>query len=186
MSPTRLVVLAWGNESRGDDGLGPAFLAHAEAQRDPAGVETTFVADFQLQPEHAIDLDGQDLALFVDASRTADAPFSFRRVEATRTATFTTHGVSPGAVLDAFSATFGRAAPPAYELAIRGDVFDLGEPLGARARTSLAAALAFFAGLRKRASAGRWNGEVGAGRVAGDFPAQPPPAPAAAARAVAG
>ena len=41
MSPTRLVVLAWGNESRGDDGLGPAFLAHAEAQRDPAGVETS-------------------------------------------------------------------------------------------------------------------------------------------------
>ena len=133
----RLVVLAWGNESRGDDGLGPAFLAHSEALADPPGVATTFVTDFQLQPEHAIDLDGRDLALFVDASLAAAAPFAFRRLEAARTATFSTHGVPPGVVLDAFAATFGRAAPPAYELAIHGETFALGTPLGAGvARTS--------------------------------------------------
>ena len=157
MAPTRLVVLAWGNDSRGDDGLGPAFLAASEARPDPPGVATAFVADFQLQPEHAVDLDGCDLALFVDASRTAAAPFEFHRVEPARTATFTTHGVTPGAVLAAFEATFGRAPPPAFELAIRGERFGLGEPLGDDARTGLDAALAFFAGLRVEASAAAWD-----------------------------
>ena len=157
MSMRRLVVLAWGNESRGDDGLGPAFLAHAEALADPPGAETTFVADFQLQPEHALDLAGRDLALFVDASLTAAAPFTFRRIEAARTATFSTHGVAPGVVLDAFAATFGRAAPPAYELAIRGDRFELGTPLGMRARAHLAAALAFFAELRREPADRAWR-----------------------------
>jgi hydrogenase maturation protease len=167
----RLVVLAWGNESRGDDGVGPAFLAHAEALADPPGVETTFVADFQLQPEHAIDLDGRDLALFVDASLAAAAPFAFRRIEAARTATFSTHGVAPGVVLDAFAATFGRAAPPAYELAIRGETFELGTPLGARARTHLAAALAFFAELRRDPTDRAWRARRGEPALrAGDAP----------------
>jgi len=184
MRPTRLVVLAWGNESRGDDGLGPAFLAQAESQSDPAGVTTTFVADYQLQPEHAIDLDGQDLALFVDASRDVDAPYAFRRVEPARTATFTTHGVAPGVVLGAFAATFGRAAPPAYELAIRGETFGLGEPLGAPARNALEAALAFFAGLRKAASAPAWDRAAGsAGATAAAGLSQPTPAAGAGAPA---
>ncbi len=157
MAPTRLVVLAWGNDGRGDDGLGPAFVARAEALPDPRGVRTTFVADYQLQPEHAVDLNGSDLALFVDASRTAAAPFDFRRVEAARTATFTTHGLAPGVVLAAFDATFGRPPPPAFELAIPGEAFELGEPLRERARACLDAALAFFAVLRGEASADAWQ-----------------------------
>ncbi len=66
-----------------------------------------------------------------------------------------------GVVLGAFEATFGRAPPPAFELAIRGERFDLGEPLGERARLCLEAALAFFAALRgdARPSLGRaWSG----------------------------
>jgi hypothetical protein len=123
-------------------------------------VASTFVADFQLQPEHAVDLDGRDLVLFVDASRTAESPYVFRRVEPARTATFTTHGVAPGVVLGAFEATFRRAPPPAFELAIRGERFDLGEPLGEPARLCLEAALAFFAGLRGNASAVVWQGKA--------------------------
>jgi len=157
MRPTRLVVIAWGNESRGDDALGPAFLAAAEAVPDPSGVTTTFVADFQLQPEHAVDLDQCDLALFVDASRTATAPFAFRRVEPARTATFTSHGVSPEVVLDAFVATFGRPPPPAFLLSIPAERFELGAAMGERASGCLDAALAFFAGLRGEASARSWQ-----------------------------
>jgi hydrogenase maturation protease len=163
MAPTRLAVLAWGNESRGDDGLGPAFLAAAEALPDPDGVTTTFVGDFQLQPEHAVDLDGCDLALFVDASRTASPPFAFCRVQPARVATFTTHGVSPGVVLGAFEATFGRPPPPAFLLSIPAERFELGEPLRERARICLAAALAFFARLRGNASEAAWAREAGAG-----------------------
>jgi hydrogenase maturation protease len=159
---TRLVVLAWGNDSRGDDALGPAFLDRAGAEPDPPGVETRFVADFQLQPEHAFDLDGCDLALFVDASRSAIAPFEFRRVDPAPSATFTTHGVAPEVVLDAYTLTFGRDPPPAYALAIRGETFELGEPLCEQALMSLEAALAFFADLRKDASAPAWRARVAA------------------------
>ena len=63
-------------------------------------------------------------------------------------------------MLAAFASTFGRAAPPAYELAIRGESFDLGEPLGERARLCLEEALAFFAVLRGNASVVAWQGMV--------------------------
>mgnify|MGYP003444587014 CR=1 FL=1 len=108
MSPVRLVVLAWGNESRGDDALGPLFLAHAQAQSDPPAVTTTFVGDFQLQPEHAVDLDSADIALFVDASIAARPPFTFSELMPAASATFSTHGFTPGAVLDAYRRAFRR------------------------------------------------------------------------------
>lgn len=155
---TRLVVLAWGNDSRGDDALGPRFLARAEDAADPPGVTTTFVADFQLQPEHAVDLDGHDLVLFVDAGRGTPSPYRFREIHASRSATFTTHGLEPGVVLDAFRLTFGRPPPPAFELAIRGETFELGMPPCAQAQSNLEAALGFFALLRRRASAAAWRG----------------------------
>lgn len=153
----RLLVLACGNESRGDDALGPTFCARASALPDPAGVTTTFVADFQLQPEHAFDLEGQDLVLFVDASRESIPGYAFRPVEPARPATFTTHGFAPAAVLDAYRITFAQAPPPAFVLAIRGERFDLGAPLGPQARHALDAALGFFALLRRRPSAAAWR-----------------------------
>jgi hydrogenase maturation protease len=157
MTVTRLVVLAWGNDSRGDDAIGPRFVANAGARPDPPGVITTYVEDYQLQPEHAIDLDGADLVLFVDASREAVTPHAFREIEPARNATFTTHGVAPGVVLDAYRCTFRRPPPPAFELAIRGDRFELGARIGARARRNLEAALALFSLLRRHPSAEAWR-----------------------------
>jgi hydrogenase maturation protease len=152
----RLVVLAWGNESRGDDGLGPAFLEAARTTPEPEGVATTYVEDFQLQPEHCLDLAGQDLVLFVDAAR--DARHALQLDEARpRAAAFTTHGVAPAAVLDAYRLTFGRAPPPAFELGIRATRFALGTSLSARARHDLAAALALFARLRARPDVAAWR-----------------------------
>lgn len=162
MSPVRLVVLAWGNESRGDDALGPAFLARARSQPDPPGVTTTFVGDFQLQPEHAIDLDGADLALFVDASLAAPAPFSFTEVQPASSTMFSTHGLAPAAVLDAYRQAYRRAPPPAYLLAPRAESFVLGTPLGAAARRHLDDALAHFALLRRLPWVAAWHAVAGA------------------------
>ena len=59
---THVVVLGWGNASRGDDGLGPLLLARVEA----LGLShVTAIEDFQLQLEHALDLKGADLALSI-------------------------------------------------------------------------------------------------------------------------
>jgi hypothetical protein len=81
--------------------------------------------------------------LFVDASVSCAAPFVFSRVAAVRDASFSSHAMSPAALLAAYEAVFGRAAPPAYALAIRGERFELGEPIGDGPRRSLDAATAF-------------------------------------------
>ncbi len=59
-----VLVLAWGNPSRGDDAIGPAFAQAVEAWCLP-GVEV--LTDFQLQIEHSLDLSGRRCVLFVDA-----------------------------------------------------------------------------------------------------------------------
>jgi len=77
----QLVVFAWGNDARGDDGLGPLLLERM-ARAAWAGVQA--IEDFQLQIEHALDLDGADLALFLDAGKDTPAPFAFAEIEPAR------------------------------------------------------------------------------------------------------
>jgi hydrogenase maturation protease len=63
------LVLAVGNPSRGDDALGPALLERLrDAGVDAAG-DVELLTDFQLQIEHALDLQGRQAVLFVDAAR---------------------------------------------------------------------------------------------------------------------
>ncbi len=148
---SRILVLAWGNPSRGDDALGPAFADRAEgvaATRHTVEIQT----DFQLSPEHATDLRGRSAVLFVDASIAARPPFSFDRVAAARDHTFTSHAMSPAALLAAYEDAFGRPAPPAFALAIRGERFELGMPMTPTARRHLDAAVAFFGQLAATAA----------------------------------
>ncbi|MBI5899148.1 MAG: hydrogenase maturation protease [Rhodocyclales bacterium] len=137
------LIFGWGNPSRGDDALGPLFVEHfAElARRHPEWGEVDCLTDFQLQVEHALDLQGRRRVLFVDASIDAPAPFSLTRIEAARDASFTTHAMSPQAVLKVYADIDDGEPPPCWLLAIRGEHFELGEGLGASARRSLQAAL---------------------------------------------
>ena len=59
------LIFTWGNPSRGDDALGPAMYDLLQNE-DISGVD--LLTDFQLQIEHAIDLEGRERVLFVDAS----------------------------------------------------------------------------------------------------------------------
>jgi hydrogenase maturation protease len=145
MSVAPLLVVGIGNPSRGDDALGPLFVERAEVAMRPevdAG-KVEFITDFQLQPEHALDLKGRRRVVFVDASVKAAAPFTLERVQAARDASFSTHALSPAAVLDAFVRLYGDP-PESWVLAIHGDHFELGEPLSASAFANLEAALLFF------------------------------------------
>ncbi len=135
----RMLVFGWGNPSRGDDGLGPAFVG--EATRRP-GVE--LLVDYQLQPEHALDLVGREEVLFVDASTSTPEPFEVFEVAPGPKVTFTSHHLSPGALLAVFERITGKPAPRARVLAIRGSSFDLGEGLSERGRSNLEAALAWW------------------------------------------
>ena len=79
--------------------------------------------------------------LFVDASLDAPAPCSLVRIEAARDASFTTHAMSPQAVLKVFADIDGGQPPPCWLLAIRGERYELGEPPSDAAQQSLRAAL---------------------------------------------
>ena len=137
------LIFGWGNPSRGDDALGPLFIEHimALASLHPEWGAVECLTDFQLQVEHALDLQGRRRVLFVDASLDAPAPCSLARIEAARDASFTTHAMSPQAVLKVFADIDDGAPPPCWLLAIRGERFELGEPLSDAAQTSMQAAL---------------------------------------------
>ena len=90
MSPAPVVILACGNPSRGDDALGPILLDRLQAWLESAGCagladDFELIGDFQLQVEHALDLIGRRLALFIDAGQQTPAPFVFRRAQAIET-----------------------------------------------------------------------------------------------------
>jgi len=141
-----LLVFACGNPSRGDDALGPAFTERAAARlhHQLARGEIELLTDFQLQVEHALDLVGRRQVVFVDASVSCAPPFEYADVRPTHDRSFSTHALSPGAVLEAHRVAVGGEPPAATLLSIRGERFGLGEPLSESAERNLQQAVAFF------------------------------------------
>ena len=150
----RLVVFGWGNDARGDDGLGPLLLGRVAQAQLP---DVATIEDFQLQIEHALDLEGAEMALFLDAGKDTPAPFSFAEIEARRDASHTTHALSPEAVLDVYARSLGQAPPPSFMLCVRGERFELGEPLSPQAGERLEAAWGFVQGLMRDRTVDGWR-----------------------------
>jgi hydrogenase maturation protease len=133
----QLVVLAYGNPSRGDDALGPHLLHQMEILcQSKENIE--FIEDFQLQVEHVLDLEKGDLLLFIDASVSGTPPFEFTQLQAKPDITYTSHALHPAAVLYAYQQVYHQLPPPAFLLTVRGEAFELGEPLSKTATLHLA------------------------------------------------
>lgn len=132
-----ILVFGWGNPSRGDDALGPLFVERIAALNLP-GVEC--LTDFQLQVEHALDLEGRQLVLFVDASLKAEPPFAVSRLSPVGDTGISTHALAPEAVMQVYIELQDREPPPCYLLGIRGTVFELGAALTPAAHAHLVAA----------------------------------------------
>ena len=141
-----ILIFTWGNPSRGDDALGPLFAERVLSLNYP-GVEC--LTDFQLQVEHALDLRGRKRVLFVDASFAAPPPFSVSPIFPHQDASFTTHAMTPQAILHTYRQLEQQAPPPAWLLAIRGEGFELGGSLSPVAEQNLAAALMWVEGWLK-------------------------------------
>jgi hydrogenase maturation protease len=137
------LIFGWGNPSRGDDALGPLFLERLEvlSAEHPEWGEIEYLTDFQLQVEHALDLRGRARVLFVDASVNAPAPFTFSSLQPARDTSFTTHAMTPQAVLQVYQDIEGQP-PPCWLLSIRAYQFELGDALSCAAQENLAAQLA--------------------------------------------
>jgi hydrogenase maturation protease len=154
-----LVVFGYGNPGRGDDALGPALtklLASASPSR-PRWSHIHIVEDLQLHIEHALDLEGQTLALFVDASLSGPVPYRFQRVKAAQEIHYTSHAMSPAAVMHVFEEISKDQAPAAYQLGIRGECFTLGTPLSDAARRNLSAAYRFVCSLCEHQDPAHWD-----------------------------
>jgi hydrogenase maturation protease len=138
-----ILIFGWGNPSRGDDALGPLFVEHMEAliARHPEWGEIECLTDFQLQVENALDLQGRQRVLFVDASVKTPAPCILERISALKDASFSTHAMSPQSVLQVYSEIEDDEAPPCWLLTIRGEAFELGSPLSTAAQDYLQQAM---------------------------------------------
>jgi len=95
-----VLLFGYGNLSRGDDALGPLLLEYVENRCDLEEIE--ILSDFQLQIEHALDLENRSLVLFVDASISCAGAYDFTQLEPARDKSYTTHAMSPAAVLDVY------------------------------------------------------------------------------------
>ncbi len=164
-----VVVFACGNPSRGDDALGPLLLDRLQAWLEAEGLAGGFalVGDFQLQIEHALDLAGRKLALFIDAGSGTPAPFLFLPANAANATPHSTHALSPEAVLTVYAQINHEAAPPAYVLCVRGETFALGEGLSAAAEANATAAFALLQGLCRGADDAVWAARCDLHKTAG-------------------
>lgn len=151
---TRLALFVVGNESRGDDGLGPALLTSIEPLLPAA---TRVIVDFQLQIEHALELVEADLALFIDAELRLKHDYSFREIHAGGDRGVFSHALSPMQVLAVFEEICAAPAPAAFTLGIAARHFGLGSPLSTEARGSLAAAREFASLLLRTPAVGTWR-----------------------------
>jgi hydrogenase maturation protease len=118
------------------------FMARLRDQLSTDG-DIEFLEDYQLQIEHALDLVGRRQVLLVDASLTCVAPFEVQTVQPRRDTSYTSHALSPEALLQVFADSQGAPPPPATLLAIRGEAFELGERMSSVAQSNLASALAW-------------------------------------------
>ena len=141
-----LVIFAIGNPSRGDDALGPLLSARLRPWLETAGLAATveLIEDFQLNIEHALDLVGRRLAVFIDAGAETPGPFVFARILPSTATTHSTHALAPETVLHVYRLTEGREPPPAFVLCIRGEGFALGDGLSVAAESALAQAEAWL------------------------------------------
>lgn len=134
---SKVLIIGFGNPGRRDDGLGPAFVQAVES----LGLENVDAdADYQLQIEDAERMGRYQTVIFADAS-VSGPRVGFRRIEPGDASSFSTHHVTPEALVGLARRLFD-AAPDAYLLTMRGVEFDeFGESLGETARKNLALAL---------------------------------------------
>ena len=164
-----ILIFGYGNPSRGDDALGPAFLElldrnlDGDTRRAAGGIE--FLTDFQLQVEHALDLKNRKLVLFADAHALCAPPWRLERLAEAEDVSYTTHALSPAAVLSVYRRIHGVAPPPSFLLGIRGERFELGDGLSDAASIHLDAALKLALDLCAHPAEAYWMKLVAAGPV---------------------
>ncbi len=159
MSLPAVLLFAYGNVSRGDDGLAPLLLEAVEDKIDSDQVEC--LTDFQLQVEHALDLKDRRLVMFIDASVACQNAYSFVELKPQKDSSYTSHAVSPSSVLQVYQDITKRPPPPCFLLSIQGLEFELGQALTQQAQSHLQQAIAFTEHLLQHTQPDFWRKQQG-------------------------
>lgn len=141
----QLVILGYGNLSRGDDALGPLLIQDLQqCQKKYQWQHVTLLCEYQLQIENILDLNGVNLVVFIDANVSCTTPYYFQRCVADCDSSYSTHALSPAALLHIYKQVQHIDPPPSYVLNIRGEAFALGQSVSASAQVHFQAARKFL------------------------------------------
>lgn len=133
-----IVVIGYGNDLRGDDGLGPAVATRLQVLQWP-GVRVLSVQ--QLTPELAGLLAEARRVIFVDAELSGEAGVRARQLDTSYESAPTTHASSPQSLLALTHEVYGRS-PEAWLVTVPGFRFDLETVLSAEAQRYVEPAVA--------------------------------------------
>ncbi|MCE5336948.1 MAG: hydrogenase maturation protease [Desulfobacteraceae bacterium] len=133
-----ILILAYGNSLRRDDGAGFVLADLIERLLADAGAEVERIDSHQLTPELSLDIAGQDVAsvLFID-TRAVPGPSDDLRVHVERISAPGTgasgvgHNLDASIVLAYARGLFGKE-PPAWLITVPGFDFEHGEGLSER------------------------------------------------------
>ena len=135
------VIFGIGNSGRTDDGLGWAFLERLQ-QNPQFSAQAEY--RYQLQVEDAAMISQARHVIFVDSFEgELEHGFQWTPCEPVRGSEFTTHVMSPGAVL-ALCQDLYRQTPHSEMMLIQGESWELGIGLSPAATIRLEKAIAFY------------------------------------------
>ena len=154
MSNKPILLIGYGNPSRGDDALGVLLLE----QLSTACLQNVEVlTDFQLQIEHALDLRNRQLVLFADAAVANTVPIVFKQLQAVIDNSYTTHAMTPASVMQVYQEIEKSSPPPCFLLTMQAVQFGLGDELSVTAVGSLQLAVDFVEKLMATPDLATWQ-----------------------------
>lgn len=141
----RILIYAFGNPGRQDDGLGNRLVEQLETWlKDEAFDQVTTESNYQLNIEDADNIKDRDIVVFVDASVEDIDDIQMDIVEPSEgRSEFTMHAASPAYIL-ALCIKLYQKHPETYLLQIRGYEWEFLEKLSPRAEQNLSTALIFI------------------------------------------
>ena len=113
------------------------------------------IEDHQLNIEHVTDMPSGGDVLFIDASVEVEEGIKLERIGPSDDGNFSTHAISPQALLNVYVQTMKEPAPDAWLLHVAARNFELGSAPGGTATRAIEEAGRFLEALLERAPSDR-------------------------------
>ncbi len=138
----KILIYAYGNPGRQDDGLGNAVIELMEVWKQKKQLDYLYLdANYQLNVEDATEMHDKDLVIFIDASMEDDiGEYGITKVYPSDKLEFSMHATSPGYIVYLSEHIYG-CSPPTYLMHIKGYEWVFNEPMTKKAEQNLYKAL---------------------------------------------